>query len=397
MEKISGYARILARMRVESQLNKPLLGKPYLKYGQCFPLWSYFFQLGGILGAKHSSNLDAFGPAFLSARGEPGALRNFFNEVAKRLVTDYDIDSMTFADYVSKEFIGRVGYSGDADRFFLEHGMEKMKAQSATELAWQYSQQGAALGAIYSPIVRKMFERSHALVPKEEWEFARAAGLNIPPEQEQMTYKEIEGAEDGLFMAYCQECCPDFYTSLTAPGDERSEFSTTKAIDKPSTILEVGRDMSWADIVNQVFRILEFDRSDTTIDQNDRVKAQSAFEPYGYLIVESPILDHRVKLPIVHRDDFGLASTVFDEPKLANVVVEEDLLVTYVPEHLLPKGLAGSTSHVLHYVITPRGTLDLYYAAENEIHRTRPEPEKLFGKFVYVGEIRVQVNADPTL
>jgi hypothetical protein len=215
MEQISGYARVLARTRVEQQQNKPFLGKPYLKYGQCYALWSYFFQLGGILGAKHSANLDAFGTAFLGVRGEPGAVKNFFTEVAKRIMTDYEIDSMTFADYVGAEFIGRVGHSGDAKRFFLEHGMEKLPPQTAMELAWQYSQQGAALGAIHPQIMRKMFERTHVAVPKEEWELARAAGLDISPEQELMSYEETEEAENEVFMAYCQECCPSFYSILT--------------------------------------------------------------------------------------------------------------------------------------------------------------------------------------
>jgi hypothetical protein len=104
MEQISGYARVLARTRVEHEVNKPFLGKPYLKYGQCYALWSYFFQLGGILGAKHSRNLDAFGLAFLGTRGKPGAVKLFFTDVANRLMTEFQIDSMTFADYVGSDF-----------------------------------------------------------------------------------------------------------------------------------------------------------------------------------------------------------------------------------------------------------------------------------------------------
>jgi hypothetical protein len=214
MENISGYARVLARARVEQQLNKPFLRKPYLKYGQCHALWAYFFQLGGILGAKHSANLDAFGSAFLGAQGEPGALKRFFTEVANDLVTRSVSDSMTFADYVSAEFIGRVGYSGDADSFFFKHGMDKIKPETAAELAWQYAEQGAALGAIYPHVVRKMFERTHAAVPKEKWERAHAAGLDIPPEQDRMSYEEVEEGEDEVFMAYCRECCPNLYSIL---------------------------------------------------------------------------------------------------------------------------------------------------------------------------------------
>jgi hypothetical protein len=59
MEKLSGYAKLLASVRVQKEASKPFFGKPYLKYGQCYALWSYFFQLGGILGGRHSANLDA--------------------------------------------------------------------------------------------------------------------------------------------------------------------------------------------------------------------------------------------------------------------------------------------------------------------------------------------------
>lgn len=216
MQNISGYARVLARTRVEQQVNKPFLRKPYLKYGQCYGLWGYFFQLGGILGAKHSANLDAFGHAFLGARGPSGAVKTFFTEVAKRLVTDSVSDSMTFADFVGAEIIGRVGYTGDAHRFFFDHGMEKLRPNTAQELAWQYSEQGAALGAMYPHIIRRMFEQTHAAVSKEDWERAHAAGLNIPPEQDLMSYEETEEGEDEVFMAYCRECCPDLYSILSS-------------------------------------------------------------------------------------------------------------------------------------------------------------------------------------
>lgn len=77
MKKPSGYARVMARIRVNQELNKPIIGKPYLKCGQCLALGSYFFQFGGILGAKHQMNFDACGDAFLGATGKPGAVERF--------------------------------------------------------------------------------------------------------------------------------------------------------------------------------------------------------------------------------------------------------------------------------------------------------------------------------
>ena len=102
-----------------------------------------------------------------------------------------------------------------------------------------------------------------------------------------------------------------------------------------------------------------------------------------------------MRLPIVHRDDFFLAASVFDEPKLVDLVNEEELLVTYAPKKVLSGGLAGDTSHVLHYVITPRGTLDRYYASDEDDHLATPAPERLLGPFVYEDEIKVQLNFEP--
>lgn len=214
MEKISGYARLLARTRIQQQLNKTLLGKPYLKYGQCYVLSSYFFQLGGILGAKHSDNLDAFGPAFLGVEGEPEGIKRFLTGVANDIVLPSVTDCMTFGDYVGAKLAAQIGYREDPASFFLKHAMEKVTPESAEELAWRYAADGAAVGAIEPRVVRKMFERTHAVVPKEKWESARAAGLNIPEEQDRMSYEEVQEAEDDVFMAYCRECCPELCSTL---------------------------------------------------------------------------------------------------------------------------------------------------------------------------------------
>lgn len=177
----------------------------------------------------------------------------------------------------------------------------------------------------------------------------------------------------------------------------KKNFKQVTGVDAKDIIPEIGKEISWADIVNHAFRVLEFDRNGTIINENNQVKAKSSFQPYGYLFVESPILNNRVRLPIIHRDDFLLAASVFDEPKLADLVDNEELLVTYAPKHLGPKGLSGSPYHVLHYTIVPSGTLDSYYSVNNDAHMARPEPQKLFGPFVYQGEIKVQINSEPKL
>lgn len=60
---------------------------------------------------------------------------------------------------------------------------------------------------------------------------------------------------------------------------------------------EIGRAIKWTDIVGHVFRVLEFDRGGTTVGPSDKVKASGRFKPYGYLLVESPILNPPAWLP----------------------------------------------------------------------------------------------------
>ena len=213
MEDIAGYARVLARARVGQQVHKPFLGKPYLKYGQCHWIWSYFFQLGAILGAKYAGNLEVFGNAFLGHTGTAGAVERYYSDAAETIVGAVD-ESMNFFDYVGNEFMGRVGYAGDHHSYLMKHGLDRIPPNTAEELAWQYADLGAALGSMNPDIIRSMFELQHAPRSKEEWDWARAAGLDLPPEQDIMTYEEIEEAENGVFIVYCQQCCPVLHTLL---------------------------------------------------------------------------------------------------------------------------------------------------------------------------------------
>lgn len=216
MENIAGYARVLARARVGQELTKPFLGKAHIKYGQCYAQAGYFLQVGAVLGAKYSDNLDAFGHAFLGMRGDSGAVKRFFTGVVDEHLKPLMTESTTFPDYVNAEQIKRFGYSGDAGAFFMTRAALKITPDTAAEMAWQFAEQGAALGAICPDVARRMFERTHTAVDKGKWDLAHAAGLNIPMEQDRMNYKEVEDGENEVFMAYCQECCPDLERILSS-------------------------------------------------------------------------------------------------------------------------------------------------------------------------------------
>jgi len=163
---------------------------------------------------------------------------------------------------------------------------------------------------------------------------------------------------------------------------------------KSSSTPEIGREIKWINIVRHVLRVIEFDRSGTSIDSNGNVISQSKFKPYGYLLVESQIFEQRVRIPIVHRDDFLLASSIYDDPNLSDEIKKLELLVTYFPKQQNPNGLAGIT-HALHYVITSPGTLEKFYEVPSQ--KSTPVPENIFGVFVWEGEIKVGVNLKPDI
>jgi len=166
-----------------------------------------------------------------------------------------------------------------------------------------------------------------------------------------------------------------------------SFFRFFKSSNEPT----IGKDIKWSDVVGKVFQITEFDRNDTIIDIFDNVIAKSKFKPYGYLKVVSNEFEKTFRLPIVHRDDFLLAATVFDSPTLTKKLNILELLVTYVPEHKTKMALAG-IHHALHYALVPNGTISKYYELTNDNHNEYFE--KIFGQLVWSGQIKVNFNSD---
>lgn len=224
------------------------------------------------------------------------------------------------------------------------------------------------------------------------WRIAKYEGLAKKSlEDSGLTPKEVSLVQEDLRKGD-QESAVQRIT--TAQEQQRTKFEKATGIDPFAIIPVIGQDIEWTDIVRQVFRVLEFDRADTTVLADGSVNAATRTEPYGYLLVESPILNVKARLPITHRDDFTLATTVFDEPLLVARIAQEELLVTYFPKPQLQMGLAGIT-HPLHYVIAPRGSMERYYESNNDENMANPSPEKLFKEFVWDGEIRVQVNPNP--
>ncbi|MEI7838397.1 MAG: hypothetical protein WCI37_01285 [bacterium] len=179
--------------------------------------------------------------------------------------------------------------------------------------------------------------------------------------------------------------------------DEQRLVLKENGIDYSNITPEIGREMSWDSILSMAFKVTDFDRNNTQITDAGEVKASSAREPYGYLLVESPTLDQAVTLPIIHRDDFMLASSVLDDTDVmeANESLGRELLVTYQPEKTTKDGRSATPAHCLHYALVPNGTLENYYSDDKRM--ARPEPELLFGRFVYSGAISVFMNTAPRI
>src|ERR1039457_2145029 len=147
MEEIpGGFWRAVAEGFIHGQLNKPFFGRPYLKLGQCFGLWGYMLELGGILGAKHVAKHDAFVPAFLGMSGEAGVARGVLVEQANRMLGRHSLGSMKFLDYVGADVADRLGYAADGwSGLIMERGTQKVPPKVALTNGWEDASAGAAL------------------------------------------------------------------------------------------------------------------------------------------------------------------------------------------------------------------------------------------------------------
>ena len=212
-EMPGGFWRAVAEGFIRSQLHKPFLGRPYLKLGQCLGIWSYLFEVGGILGAKHAAKTDAFVSAFLGQSGPSGAVKSFLVDVASRMPQAHSLNSMKLFDYIGADVAGRMGYKGDGWHTLLtERGTQKIPHEVALTNSWEYASAGAALGTIHPDVLRAMFDRTYTPVPEGRWQQAYAAGLDIGPEQTRTSYREAENSENKIFMDYCQKFRPDLYS-----------------------------------------------------------------------------------------------------------------------------------------------------------------------------------------
>ena len=105
--------------------------------------------------------------------------------------------------------------------------MNKISPTKSLELTYPFAIDGTTIGFNYPKLVRQIDSRTNVPFPEAEYDLARSEGPNIPilansigmdlpPEQDILTYEETEEAENGLFMAYCKQCCPELHDILNA-------------------------------------------------------------------------------------------------------------------------------------------------------------------------------------
>ena len=215
MSNQQGYAWDLAEYRVRQEWHKPLLGKPFVRYGQCLSMAAYFFQMGGVLGGRYRDKLDEFGWAFLGWHGEAGAMSRYFGKVAKPMLPKVAKCS-AILDYITWTQGEKLGFEGDVSDLLLEYGMRKVKPETAIQMCWNYAEAGTVLGATEPSEFRRLFEETNKKVDEGSWQFARASGLDIPEQQDVMTYDEVEQEEAESFLDYCQQYAPSLYVPLSS-------------------------------------------------------------------------------------------------------------------------------------------------------------------------------------
>lgn len=155
---------------------------------------------------------------------------------------------------------------------------------------------------------------------------------------------------------------------------------------------EVGKLIPWSQIVNKPLRVLSFDSNGTTVTNAGKVRAKSYTKPYGYLLVEQPGEAIYFKLPITHKVDFRLITSVYNHSDIQVESLEDrDIIVMYSPKSIRGNGLAKGAWHVLHFAITPAGRIEEFYLEDSNTNL-----EDLFGILNFTSNLGVHLDTNST-
>lgn len=203
----SGLAKVLIKSRVQFYTSKSLFGKEYVSVFNSLAFAVNMFETGGILCANYPDKLDEFGLSFLGMTREQGSVGDALRELGNTAVKDIRPNT-SFMDHVQCEFMQMLNYHGEPSSFLLSRGKEKMKPDTAREIAFQFTVSGAVVGAVGADLIKSMYETTYLNIDRESWGDWHKHGLNIPDEPDVINYSDRLNDENEIFIAYCKEFFP---------------------------------------------------------------------------------------------------------------------------------------------------------------------------------------------
>lgn len=201
----------MARMWVQREAKKPLLGKPHIRFGQAATIAGHLFQQSALLGHALNSARAPFLTVFCATEEPSEEVAASFAKEASDQVLPYlePVDSIT--DLIMAMLKDRV--HGEGDMWFLRHGTAKISLDAGVTLAYDYELIGAGFGMQHADRFEALFDNTYKRENPEEWRKAFELGVVDAPEQEDVSMEEWQQDALQLFTEYCEE----FYPQLLQP------------------------------------------------------------------------------------------------------------------------------------------------------------------------------------
>jgi hypothetical protein len=208
MERPLNFGHLLVVSTIGQEMTKPLIGKPYLRFGHVVGLAGQLFQDSALLAAKYSSLPEAFVARFASDDQDCAtATRFLLNEGIAGVKADL-VETDSFLSFVMRRTAEMMDWKGDPWSYMSKNGMEKFPPQSAHKFIEPYVFSGAAIGLADPARARTMYEIQYSERDPEKWKFAHESGLAIPATPDFKTYEEAESEVSEMFGNYLREYCP---------------------------------------------------------------------------------------------------------------------------------------------------------------------------------------------
>ena len=175
---------VVAAPAVLQVIEKPLLGKPFVRVGRLFvAIGAFLFQQGGALGYGLTEHATLLGK-LLGA--DPTRATEYVDTLRQKAATtleDVSAQEKTFLQlYVARELrvmdIDIAAYPPSKD---LEKKAPSDFASTVMAVAFV---EGAGLGYHFPEQFKEYWENTYQVVPDSQWQEMRASGVTIPEEQE---------------------------------------------------------------------------------------------------------------------------------------------------------------------------------------------------------------------